>query len=84
MYDIYKSNLVASSRNHCLHKGITGYKRERRAYKIIAMPQSRILVGQAVRSKRNIILVVFASCITGSAQPVSIFEVHRAGDAGRV
>ena len=28
------------------------------------MPQSRILVGQAVRSRRNIILVVFASCIT--------------------
>ena len=28
------------------------------------MPQSRILVGQAVRSRRNIVLVVFASCIT--------------------
>ena len=28
------------------------------------MPRSRILVGQAVRSKRNIVLVVFASCIT--------------------
>ena len=79
MYDIYISNLAASSRNHCLHKGITGrkslqsmlagtkqYKRERRAYKIIAMPQSRILVGQAVRSKRNIVLVVFASCIIGN------------------
>ena len=31
------------------------------------MPQSRILVGQAVRSRRNIILVVFASCITGNS-----------------
>ena len=30
------------------------------------MPQSRILVGQAVRSKRNIVLVVFASYITGN------------------
>ena len=39
------------------------YKRERHAYKIIAMPQSRILVGQALRSRRNIILVVFASCL---------------------
>ena len=26
------------------------------------MPQSRILVGQAVRSRRNIVLVVFVSC----------------------
>ena len=26
MYDIYISDLVASSRNHCLHKGITGRK----------------------------------------------------------
>ena len=31
------------------------------------MPQSRILVGQAVRSRRNIVLVVFASCITGKS-----------------
>ena len=31
------------------------------------MPQSRILVGQAVRSRRNIVLVVFASCITGNS-----------------
>ena len=31
------------------------------------MPQSRILVGQAVRSRRNIALVVFASCITGNS-----------------
>ena len=30
------------------------------------MPQSRILVGQDVRSRRNIVLVVFASCITGN------------------
>ena len=30
------------------------------------MPWSRILVGQAVRSRRNIVLVVFASCITGN------------------
>ena len=30
------------------------------------MPQSRILVGQAVRSRRNIVLVVFASYITGN------------------
>ena len=37
--------------------------RERHTYKIIAMPQSRILVGQALRSRRNIILVVFASCL---------------------
>ena len=42
-------------------------ERERRTYKIIAMPQSRILVGQAVRSIRNIILVVFASYITGNS-----------------
>ena len=42
-------------------------ERERRTYKIIAMPQSRILVGQAVRSRRNIALVVFASCITGNS-----------------
>ena len=46
--------------------GTEQYKRERRAYKIIAMPQSRILVGQAVRSRRNIFLVVFASYITGN------------------
>ena len=31
------------------------------------MPQSRILVGQAVRSRRNIVLVVYASCITGNS-----------------
>ena len=31
------------------------------------MPQSRILVGQVVRSRRNIVLVVFASCITGNS-----------------
>ena len=31
------------------------------------MPRPRILVGQAVRSRRNIILVVFASCITGKS-----------------
>ena len=30
------------------------------------MPQSRILVGQAVRSIRNIVHVVFPSCITGN------------------
>ena len=47
--------------------GTEQYKRERRAYKIIAMPQSRILVGQAIRSRRNIVLVVFASCITGNS-----------------
>ena len=46
--------------------GTEQYKRERDAYKIIVMPQSRILVGQAVRSRRNIVLVVFASCITGN------------------
>ena len=28
------------------------------------MPQSRISVGKTVRSRRNIVLVVFASCIT--------------------
>ena len=81
MYDIYISNLAASSRNHCLHKRDywskilakhagrhrTIQERERHAYKIIAMPQSRILVGQAVRSRRNIVLVVFASCITGNS-----------------
>ena len=27
------------------------------------MPQSKILVGQAIRSRRKIVLVVFASCI---------------------
>ena len=31
------------------------------------MPQSRILVGQAVRSRINIVLVVFASCIIGNS-----------------
>ena len=31
------------------------------------MPQSRILVGQAIRSRRNIVLIVFASCITGNS-----------------
>ena len=31
------------------------------------MSQSRILVRQAVRSRRNIVLVVFASCITGNS-----------------
>ena len=31
------------------------------------MPQSRILVGQAVRSRRNIVPVLFASCITGNS-----------------
>ena len=31
------------------------------------MPQSRIFVGQAVRSRRNIVLVVFANCITGDS-----------------
>ena len=46
--------------------GTEQYKRERRAYKIIALPQSRILVGQAVRSRRNIVLVVLASCITSN------------------
>ena len=49
------------------HRTIQERERERRAYKIIAMPQSRILVGQAVRSRRNIVLVVFASCITGNS-----------------
>ena len=47
--------------------GTEQYKRERHAYKIISMPRSRILVGQTVRSRRNIILVVFASCITGNS-----------------
>ena len=46
---------------------ITIQERERDAYKIIAMPRSWILVGQAVRSRRNIVLVVFASCITGNS-----------------
>ena len=45
-------------------EGTQQYKRERGTYKIIAMPWSRILVGQAVRSRRNIVLVVLASCIT--------------------
>ena len=49
------------------HRTIQERERERRAYKIIAMPQSRILVSQAVRSRRNIILVVFATCITGNS-----------------
>ena len=31
------------------------------------MPQSRIFVGQVVSSRRNIVLVVFASCITGNS-----------------
>ena len=49
--------------------GIEQYKRERerRAYKIIAMPQSNILVGQDLRSKRNTVLGVFASCIIGNS-----------------
>ena len=79
MYDIYISNLAASSRIVCT-KGLLvenpskarwqahNNTRERHTYKIIAMPQSRILVGQAVRSRRNIILVVFASCITGNSE----------------
>ena len=46
--------------------GTGQYKRERDTYKIVAMPQYRILVGQTVRSRRNIVLVVFASCITGN------------------
>ena len=72
MYDIYISNLAASSRNIVCTKGLlvenpskarwqaqnNTRERERRTYKIIAMPQYRILVGQAVRSRRNIILVV--------------------------
>lgn len=47
------------------HRTIQERERERHAYKIIAMPRSRILVGQAVRSIRNIVIVVFAICITG-------------------
>ena len=31
------------------------------------MPQSKILVGQAVRPRRNTILVVFASCVIGNS-----------------
>ena len=42
-------------------------ERERHTYKIIAMRRSKILVGQAARSRRNIVLVVFASCITGNS-----------------
>ena len=42
-------------------------ERERHTYKIIAMPRFRILVGQVVRSRRNIVLVVFASCIIGNS-----------------
>jgi hypothetical protein len=38
--------------------------RERRTYKIIAMLQSKSLVGQGVRSRRNIVLVALASSIT--------------------
>ena len=49
------------------HAGRHRTKRERHTYKIMPMPQSRILVGQAVRSRRNIVLVVFASCITGNS-----------------
>ena len=45
-------------------------ERERCTYKIIAMPWSRILVGQAVRSRKNIVLVVFASCITGNSNRI--------------
>ena len=41
------------------------------------MPQSRILVGQAVRSRRNIILVVFASCITGNSDLLVYFKYIR-------
>ena len=47
--------------------GTEQYKRERHTYKIIAMPRSRILVGQAVRSRRNIVLIVFSSCITSNS-----------------
>ena len=49
------------------HAGRHRTIQERHAYKIIAMPRSRILVGQAIRSRRNIVLVVFASCITGKS-----------------
>ena len=38
------------------------------------MPQSRILVGQVVRSIRNIVLVVFASCITGNSERLVYLE----------
>ena len=54
--------------------GTEQYKRERHTYKIIAMPRSRILVGQAVRSRRNIVLVVFASCITGNSDQLVDFQ----------
>ena len=55
----YRSKILAKYTG----RHTTIQERERRTYKIIAMPQSRILVGQAVRSRRNIILLVFASCI---------------------
>ena len=38
------------------------------------MPRSRILVGQAVRSRTNIVLVVFASCITGNSDRLVYFK----------
>ena len=41
------------------------------------MPQSRILVGQAVRSRRNIVLVVFASCITGNSDQLVYLKYIR-------
>ena len=73
MYGIYISNLAANSKIIVSTKALllenpskarwqahnNTRERERRTYKIIAMPQSRILVGQAVRSIRNIVLVVF-------------------------
>ena len=49
------------------HAGRHRTIQERHAYKIIAMPRSRILVGQAVRSRRNIVLIVFSSCITSNS-----------------
>jgi hypothetical protein len=38
--------------------------RDRRTYKIIAILQYKSLVGQGVRSRRNIVLVALASSIT--------------------
>ena len=48
------------------HKKIQDRDRDLDTYNIIAMPLSIILVFQAIRSRRNIFLVVFASYIIGN------------------
>ena len=59
----YTKGLLAKNSSKA-HRQAHNNTRERRTYKIIAMLQSKSLVGQGVRSRRNIILVALASSIT--------------------